>query len=164
MTRRDALSALRSYGRPVRRLITGLDDAGRSCVVEEGTLAFGPTTAGVPLAIVFSTEQSPPSARPIGQAPTFDLGVAPGLARWFVVEYEPNMELPMHHTDTLDFDVVLSGSVELILDDGPHPLEAGDCVVVTGVDHRWRAGPDGCRLSVQTLGTPPPARHESNEV
>jgi quercetin dioxygenase-like cupin family protein len=79
------------------------------------------------------------------------------LARWFVVEYQPNIELPVHHTDTLDFDVVLAGSVELTLDDGPHSLEAGDCVVVTGVDHGWRAGPEGCRLSVLALGTAPPA-------
>jgi hypothetical protein len=33
-----------------------------------------------------------------------------------------------------------------------HPLAAGDSVVVTGVDHAWRAGPDGWRLSITTIG------------
>jgi hypothetical protein len=62
----------------------------------------------------------------------------------------------MHQTDTLDFDLVVAGSMDLVLDDGPHHLGVNDCVVVTGVDHAWRAGPDGCTLSVFLLGTPPP--------
>jgi hypothetical protein len=44
----------------------------------------------------------------------------------------------------------------LILDDGGHPLVAGDSAVVTGVDHGWRAGPEGCRLTVMTFGVSPP--------
>lgn len=69
-----------------------------------------------------------------------------------IIEYGPGVTFPMHHTDTVDFDIVLSGSVELILDDGVHRLASGDSVVVTGVDHGWRAGPDGCRLSVVAIG------------
>jgi quercetin dioxygenase-like cupin family protein len=62
----------------------------------------------------------------------------------------------MHHTDTVDFDTVLSGSVELTLGDGMHQLAAGDSVVMTGVDHAWRAGPEGCRLNVMSIGVLPP--------
>jgi quercetin dioxygenase-like cupin family protein len=62
----------------------------------------------------------------------------------------------MHYTDTVDFDVVLSGSVESILDDGAHLLTVGDSAVVTGVDHGWRAGPEGCRLNLMTIGVSPP--------
>ncbi len=74
-----------------------------------------------------------------------------------MLDYAPGMGFSMHHTDTVDFDTVLSGSIELILDDGAHPLVAGDHVVVTGVDHAWRAGPDGCRMSIVSLGVSPPA-------
>ncbi len=35
-------------------------------------------------------------------------------------------------------------------------LVAGDLVVLAGVDHAWRAGPDGARLSAVLIGTPPP--------
>ena len=62
----------------------------------------------------------------------------------------------MHHTDTIDYDIVLAGSVELILDDGAHLLGPGDCVVITGVDHAWRAGPDGVILSVALIGSTRP--------
>jgi quercetin dioxygenase-like cupin family protein len=50
---------------------------------------------------------------------------------------------------------VLSGSVDLILDDGVHHLDEGDMVVMTGVDHAWKAGPDGCRINAILIGTPP---------
>jgi quercetin dioxygenase-like cupin family protein len=46
--------------------------------------------------------------------------------------------------------------MELTLDDGTHLLEAGDCVVINGVDHAWRAGPEGCTMGFAVYGTPPP--------
>jgi hypothetical protein len=45
----------------------------------------------------------------------------------------------MHTTDTVDFDVVVSGEVYLELDDGAEMLlKAGDCVVQNGTRHAWR--------------------------
>jgi hypothetical protein len=52
--------------------------------------------------------------------------------------------------------MLLEGSLELTLDDGRHSLEPGDVVVLNGVDHLWTAGPEGCRLNVVAIGTPPP--------
>jgi quercetin dioxygenase-like cupin family protein len=52
----------------------------------------------------------------------------------------------------VDFDSILGGSLELILDDGVHILQAGDCVIINGIDHAWRAGPDGCTMAVLMLG------------
>jgi quercetin dioxygenase-like cupin family protein len=92
----------------------------------------------------------------VGHAALFDLGVAPGLVEWRIIEHAPNMVAPMHQTDTIDFDMVLEGNVELGLDDGAHHLSPGDCVVITGVDHSWTAGPAGCRLSVTSLGSARP--------
>jgi mannose-6-phosphate isomerase-like protein (cupin superfamily) len=45
----------------------------------------------------------------------------------------------MHTTDTIDFEVVLSGEVILELDDGVEKvLRPGDTVVQNGTRHRWR--------------------------
>jgi quercetin dioxygenase-like cupin family protein len=82
--------------------------------------------------------------------------VAPGHVSWVVVEYEPNLHIPMHNTDTIDFDIVLEGSVEVGLDDGMHGMGPGDHIVMNGLDHSWTAGPDGCKISVILIGTPPP--------
>ncbi len=44
----------------------------------------------------------------------------------------------MHTTATVDFEVVLSGTVTLELDDGATvALTAGDTVVQNGTRHRW---------------------------
>jgi mannose-6-phosphate isomerase-like protein (cupin superfamily) len=44
----------------------------------------------------------------------------------------------MHTTDTIDFEVVLSGQVVLELDDGAETvLRPGDTVVQNGTRHRW---------------------------
>lgn len=140
----------------MRTLITGVDSDGRSCVVSEQDAALDQLAPGFAMGIPYATEASPPPARPAGNAPLIDQGIAPGLVRWMVVELGPDSETPMHHTDTLDLQTVLSGSVDLVLDDGAHRLQAGDQVVLAGVDHAWRGGPDGCRLSAVLIGTPPP--------
>jgi quercetin dioxygenase-like cupin family protein len=45
----------------------------------------------------------------------------------------------MHATDTIDFEVVLEGTVVLELDDGAEvTLNAGDTVVQNGTRHRWK--------------------------
>jgi hypothetical protein len=141
----------------MRRLVTGIDAAGRSCIVSDTPLTLEAPSGAYLAAAVYTTESAPPPTRPPGHAGFYDLGLAPGIGRWLIIEHRPDVVTPMHHTDTIDFDMVLAGSVDLVLDDGAHPLEAGDCVVITGVDHCWQAGPAGCRLSVTCIGTPPPA-------
>lgn len=143
----------------MRLLVTGVDAAGRSCVVQDGPVALqgGPGMAGVFYSVLHAAPSLPPISAGGGRAADhLDLVVPPGALRWAAIEYAPGAEFSMHHTDTVDFDVVLSGSVELILDDGAHPLADGDSAVITGVDHAWRAGPDGCRLSIMTIGASPP--------
>ena len=144
----------------MRKLVTGVDGAGRSCVVEDVEMPFEPADAARPGRTrvgIFATQECPPPVRPAGHGDLADLGVASGLILWQVIRFEPNFAMGMHHTDTLDFDMVLEGSVEIVLDDGAHQLGPGDCVVVTGVDHAWNAGPDGFVMSVTIIGTPPRA-------
>lgn len=137
----------------MRILVTGSDADGRSCAVFHDAPTFTPFHAGFAFADVFSTNGAPPPSRPLGNAEFHDLALPAGAVRWILVDYEPGADTPHHQTDSFDFEVVLQGSVVLTLDDGPHELVAGDCVVMTGVDHTWKAGPDGCRMSVVCLGT-----------
>jgi quercetin dioxygenase-like cupin family protein len=143
----------------MRVVITGVDADGRSCVVGEERIELGSdaTAPGFWFGEVYETASVPPPARPNGRGDRLEVGLAPGLVRWQVIDFQPGVTYPMHHTDTVDFDLVLRGSVELHLDDGVHTLHAGDGAVVNGVDHAWAAGPDGARLSVLFVGTPPPA-------
>jgi len=74
---------------------------------------------------------------------------APADEHWLRVEGDDPSEPGMHVTDTLDFDVVLSGSIALGLDDGDHVLHAGDVVIQRGNRHRWRVVGDApCTYAV----------------
>ena len=141
----------------MRRLLTGVDDQGKSCVLEDTEISPTEAVPGIAMEMLFATSESPPPPRPESQADFLSLGLDPGLCRWTILDWAPHHSWQMHHTDTLDFDMVLSGSVELILSTGAHSLEPGDCAVITGVDHAWRSGPNGCRISIVMFGTPPPS-------
>lgn len=60
----------------------------------------------------------------------------------------------MHTTDTVDFEVVLEGTVVLELDDGAEvTLHAGDTVVQNGTRHRWKnPGDTPARMAVFICG------------
>ncbi len=60
----------------------------------------------------------------------------------------------MHTTDTVDFDVVISGEVFLELDDGAEVLlKPGDCVIQNGTRHAWHnRSSDECVIAVTLLG------------
>jgi quercetin dioxygenase-like cupin family protein len=70
---------------------------------------------------------------------------------------EANRTAVLHHADSLNLVLVQRGSVDLQVVEGTRTLVAGDSFVITGVDHAYVAGPEGCRLVVVTVGTPPPA-------
>ena len=143
----------------MRRLIAGLDANGRSCVVKETRMDHavgGADREGVAVRSLYQTTTAPLPSRPPGRSEFRDLAVRPGCTQWLVSRWGPHERAAPHHTDTLDFDLVVAGTMELILDDGAHLLEPGDCAVITGVDHGWRAGPEGCTLSVVLVGSPPP--------
>jgi quercetin dioxygenase-like cupin family protein len=55
-----------------------------------------------------------------------------------VVDLAPGSVSPMHRTESVDYGIVLSGEVHLVLDDGSETrLVAGDVVVQRGTDHAW---------------------------
>jgi hypothetical protein len=137
----------------MRRLVTGVDDKGRSCVVTDVEVEFDGTEGRGVVAVeqLYVTDALPPRLRAAGKADKLDMGVGQGLG-WMIVRWEPGSEWPPHYTDTIDLDIVLSGTIELLLDDGAHRLEAGDSVVVHGVDHAWRVGDDGCTMCVAAIG------------
>jgi mannose-6-phosphate isomerase-like protein (cupin superfamily) len=82
----------------------------------------------------------PPHGEP---APGPDVDIAAALndlnaALPGMLDYMEPGDPGMHTTDTIDFEVVLSGEVVLELDDGASVhLHPGDTVVQNGTRHRW---------------------------
>jgi mannose-6-phosphate isomerase-like protein (cupin superfamily) len=122
---------------PPRRVVTGLDAAGRSCVSSDGP-------AGM---VIWRADELP--ADNSGHA---DLGGGrfrfPDRGVEFVfADFPPGGGSIMHATDTVDFLVVVSGSVTLITETGETVLRAGDVLVDRGVLHGWRNDGDRpCRI------------------
>jgi quercetin dioxygenase-like cupin family protein len=60
----------------------------------------------------------------------------------------------MHTTDTVDYEYVISGEVDLELDDGAEVhLRPGDTVIQNGTRHAWRnRGSEPCRVVVVLVG------------
>lgn len=54
----------------------------------------------------------------------------------------------MHRTRTVDYAVVVSGEIDLLLDDTDIHLKAGDAVVQRGTNHAWvNRGEQPCRIA-----------------
>jgi|SRR5581483_2251372 len=96
---------------------------------------------------------------PAGTDVPADLDIAAALAEMdeklpgMAAHMEPDNP-GMHTTDTVDFEVVLSGEIVCELDDGAEvTLHAGDTFVQNGTRHRWRnPGTEPAVLFVALLG------------
>ena len=55
----------------------------------------------------------------------------------------------MHRTDTIDYAVILSGSITMLMDDEADDVEfnAGDVLIQRGTNHAWsNRGAEPCRI------------------
>jgi quercetin dioxygenase-like cupin family protein len=139
----------------MRSLIAGTNEAGRSCILTEVPIEERDVHAGGPSFRndVFTLRETPPPPRPPARASYHETGIEPGHADFLVLQMPAGVEHPMHHTDTLNFHTIVAGSLEVLLDDGPHRLDLGDSLVLPGIDHGWRAGPSGCTMTILNLGS-----------
>jgi naringenin degradation protein FdeH len=71
------------------------------------------------------------------------MGLAPeGPAR------EHPRDPAMHRTRTIDYAVILSGEIDMLLDDSEVHLKAGDVVVQRGTNHAWvNRGSSPCQVA-----------------
>jgi mannose-6-phosphate isomerase-like protein (cupin superfamily) len=54
----------------------------------------------------------------------------------------------MHRTRSLDYVIILSGEIDMLLDDSEIHLEAGDVLVEQGTNHAWvNRGTEICRIA-----------------
>jgi quercetin dioxygenase-like cupin family protein len=126
---------------PVRRVVTGHDAAGRAIVTIDEQLTPTPIPSGdAHFALVWTSAVLPADndddtdgrCRPAGLT-------LHGGSVIRVADMLPGGTSPMHRTNSLDYGIVMSGTVELELEDGVAVrLGAGDIVVQRGTIHAWR--------------------------
>jgi mannose-6-phosphate isomerase-like protein (cupin superfamily) len=54
----------------------------------------------------------------------------------------------MHRTRTLDYAIIMSGEIDMLVDEGEVHLKAGDVVVQQATNHAWvNRGTQPCRIA-----------------
>ncbi len=73
-----------------------------------------------------------------------------------VVEFGPGVAPRVHRTDSIDYAVVMSGEIDMELDDSVVHLKAGDVLVQRGTIHNWvNRGTEPCVIAFVLIDAKP---------
>ena len=126
---------------PVHRVVTGHDSDGKAVVISDAAFGGRANPAGTAVFTLLWTSATAPVDNDDdrdGRDRDVDLTL-PGGSVIRAVDMLPGTTAPMHRTSSLDYGIVVSGSIELLLDDGSATLIGqGGIVVQRGTIHSWR--------------------------
>jgi quercetin dioxygenase-like cupin family protein len=126
-----------------RRVVTGHDANGKAIVTIDGISANRPPrdpgNTVNETTVVWTTEGFPVNNDDAYDGGTRDVGITHTNGTVFrVVSFGPGNPAMVHRTDSIDYAVVISGEIDMELDDGVSVhLKAGDVLVQRGTVHNW---------------------------
>jgi mannose-6-phosphate isomerase-like protein (cupin superfamily) len=159
----------------VRRVVTGLDARNHAVVLFDSSIPLKQDSPVLSSTNFWITDSTPPSLsmqdtanRPIGVSPP-DNGTKFRLVEFAPLDPATEAKLPpemimkgvshppqrgipvkhpmMHRTRTLDYAMVLSGEIDMMLDDTSVHLKQGDVIVQQATNHGWvNHGTQPCRI------------------
>jgi mannose-6-phosphate isomerase-like protein (cupin superfamily) len=142
----------------VRRVVTGHDANGRA-VVNIDEIAENPPSGrpGRSACVVWTTESFPVENTSADDGGKRTVGTTLKNGTVFrVVEFMPGVSPRVHRTDSIDYAVVISGEIDMELDDSIVHLRAGDVLVQRGTIHNWvNRGTDPCRIAFVLIDAKP---------
>ena len=173
--------------KPVRRVVTGHDERGKAVVVIDGAAPNAKARqGGIVSTLLWVTDETP--ADMAGRADRADrtIGVPPPPrgSIFRIVDFPPVgdevksidnaayvREMGIHPADgpparhpythrtrSVDYAIVLSGEVDMLLDDSQVHLKAGDVLVQQGTNHAWvNNGTETCRIAFILIDAVEPA-------
>ena len=137
----------------VRRIVTGHGRNGGSKIIwDKSTTNARQVKPGLVTTLVWSTDQLPVDIsmgeriRDAGDAR--DIRQMPNGTQFVIVDFGPGTVDVWHRTETIDYVVVISGEIDMGLDDSTTRLKAGDVVIQRGTNHVWSnrgKSPTTCR-------------------
>lgn len=142
----------------VRRVVTGHDANGRAVVkIDEVSKNVTSGRPGQTACVVWTTESFP-----VNNTGDIDEGlrkVATTLRNgtiFRVIEFAPGVAPRNHRTDSIDYAVVLSGEIDMEMDDSVVHLKAGDVLVQRGTIHNWvNRGAEPCVMAFILIDAKP---------
>jgi mannose-6-phosphate isomerase-like protein (cupin superfamily) len=160
----------------IHRIVTGLDANNKSTTLFDSEVPLEVGKSGSPGAVLWVTDSYPLGfsqedigKRRIGIAPPADGTVIrvvefPPIDDATVAKMDPNFMMKvvgdnapargvpvsnplMHRTRTVDYAIVMSGEIDMMLDDKTVHLKAGDVAVQQATNHAWlNHGKEPCRV------------------
>lgn len=99
-------------------------------------------SSGSSSTLIWCTDSTPAdiaTGEPVEDMGARKLGTPPPPegTRFAVLDFPPGSVSPMHRTETIDYIVVISGELEMDMDDSTVKLKAGDVMVQRGTNHSW---------------------------
>ena len=169
-----------------RRVVTGHDAGGRAVVLIDGAAPNAKLrkATGLTSTLLWVTEESPAELSGSADEAAREIGVAPPPrgSIFRVVDFPPSMDFGavdsaamlremgieagagsarhanMHRTKSVDYAVVISGEIDMVLDDSEVHLKAGDVLVQRGTNHGWvNRGRENCRIAFVLIDAKEPA-------
>jgi quercetin dioxygenase-like cupin family protein len=123
----------------LRRVVTGHDANGKAVVkIDEISKNLASSRQGQAACVVWTTESFPVNNTGDADAGLRQVGTTLNNGTVFrVVEFGPGVAPRNHRTDSIDYAVVISGEIDMELDDSVVHLKAGDVLVQRGTIHNW---------------------------
>jgi quercetin dioxygenase-like cupin family protein len=150
----------------VRRVVTGHDSGGKAVVTADGVLPIATRRPGQSGCNVWAVDKVPVNLGEPDHASEASGSTIQNGAVFRVVRYEAGTSGRMHRTRSMDYGVVLSGSIGLELDEGAEvTLGAGDVLVQRGTIHNWiNRGTEPCTIAFVLLdaNADPATREQSS--
>lgn len=162
---------------PVRRIVTGHNMEGKAVVLMDGQPSrVNHNYSGRTSTLFWVTDRTPADNLDDADAGDREIGIPPpvGGSVFRIVDYPPDdtpepdsddapppmpgheavhrpgdaRHFGMHRTDTIDYAIVMSGEIDLLLDEDEVHLQAGDVIVQRGTIHAWaNRGAETCRIA-----------------
>jgi quercetin dioxygenase-like cupin family protein len=125
----------------IQRVVTGHDGQGRAVYKSEDVTPTRMVPSGdASFLLVWTTETVPADNNDETDGRLRDAGLTLNQGSVIrVVDMLPGKESPMHRTNSIDYGIVLSGEIELELDDGAkRTVRQGGIIIQRGTNHLWR--------------------------
>lgn len=140
-----------------RRVVTGHDAAGKAIVSRDSKITTKELRAGAHASVVWTTKGFPvDNDDPADHAERVVRTSEMDGTVFRIVHYAPGVVPRRHRTNSIDYALVLSGSIEMGLDDETVHLTAGDILIQRGTIHNWiNRGTEPCVIAFVLIGAKP---------
>jgi len=135
----------------VRRVVTGHDEGGKArVIIDEISKTVMSRRPGAETTVVWATDHTPldlgddRDISPDVHDTTVDNGTVLRIAK-----FSPGISPRVHRTASLDYAIILSGEIDMELDDGEAVhLNTGDVLVQRATVHNWvNNGTEPCMIA-----------------